>query len=198
MTDRFTGLRFAPELLEQRVLLSFTLSLDYTYDSSGFFTAARRSVLAAAASSLTARLADSFSAITPGGSGSWTVNFTNPSSAAAVAINNPTIPANTVKVYVGARTQPTGQLGEGGPAGWSGSGTQAWFDTINKRGQTTAAGSAPEYTPYVGFISFSSNANWFSGSTISGIGSSQSDFYSAAVHELGHVLGIGTTASWLG
>ncbi|MCS7271413.1 MAG: FG-GAP-like repeat-containing protein, partial [Gemmataceae bacterium] len=47
-----------------------------------------------------------------------------------------------------------------------------------------------------GSIAFDSTRNWYFGTDPAGLRSDQLDFYSAAVHELGHVLGIGTAPQW--
>jgi hypothetical protein len=52
------------------------------------------------------------------------------------------------------------------------------------------------YSTWGGDIEFSSSTNWYYGLTTSGLTSTQTDFYSVALHELGRVLGIGTSSQW--
>ena len=47
-----------------------------------------------------------------------------------------------------------------------------------------------------GSISFDTTMNWHFGLTTSGLASNELDFYSAATHEMGHILGIGTAPQW--
>ena len=62
--------------------------LDYSTDSSGFFSSqARRSTLDAAAASFEARITDTLAAITPGtGPNTYTLSATNPSGGAPIAL----------------------------------------------------------------------------------------------------------------
>src|SRR5690606_37369480 len=53
-----------------------------------------------------------------------------------------------------------------------------------------------DFAPAAGVITFAIDANWHFGPTTSGLSSSESDFLSTALHELGHVLGFGTAASF--
>jgi hypothetical protein len=52
-------------------------------------------------------------------------------------------------------------------------------------------------TLWGGSLSFdTTGTNWFFGTTTSGLGRNQLDFYSVASHELGHLLGFGTAPGW--
>jgi hypothetical protein len=173
---------------------------NYTYDASGFFTAhpAAKDRLNDAAATF-ALLNDNLSAITPGGSNTWSINFQNPGAGGGpgVTINNPTIAANTLTIYVGGRSDLGGsELGMGGPGGFSAGGSTSWLNTIRSRGQSGALNSTPtDFGPWGGAITFKSTANWNYNSTSPTSG--QNDFFSVALHELGHVFGIGTSNSWL-
>src|SRR5262249_30102776 len=78
------------------------IQFDYTYDTGNFFVGHtdRQSLLNAAAAVFESRLTDNLTAITPAGGNTWSINFDNPTTGAAVTLNNPTIPAGVVKVYV--------------------------------------------------------------------------------------------------
>jgi hypothetical protein len=81
--------------------------------------------------------------------------------------------------------------------GYSASGTQSFLDTIKARGQTGALASTPtDFGPWGGSIAFQSTANWHFSNSTTGLESTESDFLSAAIHELCHVLGFGTAPSW--
>ena len=184
-----------------------TLDLDYTYDANEFFSTstangvAARAAMSAAADYYSDRFLDTLSAIVPSGQNTWTPQVSDPSTglSSSITLNtNPTIAQNVIKVYVGGYALPSGQLGFGGPnaAGASGT-TQAWFDTVFGRGQTPANASAPtDYGPWGGSISFSNTANWNFSVISAPTSGSQSDFLSTALHELGHVMGVGTAGSF--
>jgi hypothetical protein len=152
--------------------------------------------LQAAANVLTGRLTDSLSALTPGGQNSWSATFSNPATGSQQSVNNPSVSANTIVIYVGARNLGASTLGLGGFGGFSASGAQSWADLISKRGQTGAP--TTDFGPWGGSISFNNTASWYFDSDPSTVDvpGGQSDFYSVALHELGHVLGIGTATSW--
>ena len=186
-------LDFGAARLEDRTLLTFTISLNYDYDTSGFFnSAARRAILQQAVDTLTGSINESLAAIAPSGTNTWSISFVNPATGATETINNPTIPADTLVIYIGARSLGGNERGFGGPGGYGWSGTQAWGDLVGGRGHVGALLPQPDdFAPWGGSVTFDYTANWFFGATTAGITGSQTDFYSVAIHELGHVLGIG-------
>ncbi len=194
-----------------------TFQFDYTYDTGNFFGSnpQAQTVLNEAASFFSSRLTDTLVAIDPAahsisnnGTDAWTTDVFNPTDpgnpAANITVSNLTIPANTLLIYVGGSTVlSSGQLGEGGPGGWQGTsnGTSptSWFNTLSARGQTGAlAGTPTDFGPWGGFISFNSTATWYfdTDPSTNDVPGGKNDFYSVALHELGHVLGIGTAGSW--
>jgi hypothetical protein len=109
-------------------------------------------------------------------------------------LNNASVGANSVVVYVGGRSDLGGpELGHGGPGGWSGYGSSTWLNTVKTRGQGGVL-SGSDFARWGGAITFSSTAIWNFNSTAPTSG--QNDFLSVAVHELGHVFGVGTADSW--
>ena len=181
-----------------------SIVFDYSYDSSGFFAdAARKNTLNQAGAYLGNRLQDKLTAITSGGPNSFTANFFNPSDpntvASDVSIPNASVAANVIYVYVGASNLGPNTLGIGGHGGGGSSGTQAFVDNAVSRGQSGALAPTPkDFGPWGGSLGFNSTStNWFfdqdtsTAKTFTGF-----DFFSVAVHELGHLLGVGTAASW--
>jgi hypothetical protein len=183
---------------------NLTLDIDYSLDTNGFFNPgtangqAARATLARAAQWHTDRYMDSWSAIVPGGGNTWTARFTHPSSGQAeFTISNMTIPANTMKVFAGARSL-TPEYGKSGPGGYTASsafGDTAFTNAVQYRGQPAAAGAAPtDFGTWGGGLAFDTGANWHFGLDAPPAG--KVDFYSVAIHELAHLLGFGTAASF--
>ncbi len=175
---------------------------NYSYDSNNFFNNTNKGVLESAASYFESILTDDLTAITSGGDNHFNASFSDPSTGDSVTINDYSVAADTIEIFVGARDLGTTTLGEGGPGGYSVSGTSNFVTNAITRGETsTTAGvngsSATDFAPWGGSIAFDIDANWYY-DTDTGTDESFSgyDFYSVALHELGHVLGIGTADSW--
>ncbi len=189
------------EMLEDRTLLSILIQFDYSRDSNNFFGTNPQAqvILQAAADNLTSSLINNLTAIVPGGANTWTAITDDPSNAAQnIEVVNLNVPANTLIVYAGAQNFPSGQLGLGGPGGFQSSGSPAFLTTVATRGQAGADDTpATGFGPWGGSISFAiaPSGGWYFGSDPGQI-AGKNDFYSIATHELGHLLGIGTAASW--
>ncbi|AGA29745.1 Calx-beta domain-containing protein [Singulisphaera acidiphila] len=195
--------RLVPTLgeLEERTLLSLTIKIDYTYDSSNFFdTPAKRNVMEAAANSIGSVLNDNLLAIQASGSNSWMAHFPNPSNGQLSTINNLVVPTNTIVIFVGGRALPAeSEAAEGSSGGFSAQGSQTWLELVSARGQAGALAANPtDFGPWGGSISFDNSGatNWFYGQDTNGLNGSQTDFRTVAEHEIGHVLGVGTSPSW--
>lgn len=184
------------ERLEARQLLTITIHFDYSRDTNGFFTdTARQQVLELAGEMLGSRLDDHLQAIAPSGSNTWSLNATEPSGSGSFVLNNQTIPENTVVVFVGSRD--ISSLAIGGPGGYSASGSSAWLDLVAARGQVGMFDNPEtDFGLWGGSITFDDDANWYFGMSADGLGAGQYDFLSVAIHELGHVFGVGTSEAW--
>ena len=181
---------------------NISFDLDYSYDSGGFFTSDRRTLMSSVASLFESRLADTLSAIAPGGSDHWTIEFYNPADGSLTSVIDPTISLNTVKVYLGGRAMSGGTLGVGGFGGvQSATGGAGFINDISSRGQSGVTGSsatATDFAPWGGSIAFNSSESWYvtADATVTDSFPGVSDFYSVALHEMGHLLGLGTADSW--
>jgi hypothetical protein len=181
--------------------LAITVQFDYRYDTQGFFDPAVNPQGAQARAALEAagavygNLADSLAAIAPGGGDHWLTGFTAPGGGQAV-LEDLAVPADTLLVFVGGRPL-FGVLGfaQNG-AVLAPTGSAAFLDTLAARGQSGALGAVPtDYGPWGGSITFSASAPWhFDLATAPSVGTS--DFFTTAVHELAHLLGIGNAPSW--
>lgn len=192
---RPTG-RSHAEILESRQLLTITFQFDYSRDTNHFFDdTARRQILELAGETIGNRLDDHLLSIAPSGGNTWSLTASNPSGNGSFTLDDQSIPEDTILVFVGARNMSS--LGVGGPGGYSSSGSEAWLDLVAARGQTGML-EVPEsdFGVWGGSITFDNDANWYFGMSADGQGSNQQDFLSVAMHELGHVLGIGTAGSW--
>lgn len=124
---------------------------------------------------------------------SWTPLFTNPDNGAAnTSVSNLSVAANKMILYAGGRDLPGNQVGEAGPG---------LANILLDRGQGTVTGtSATDFATWGGAISFDTLTNgvprnWHFGTqTLPGPG--QVDFLTIAWHELAHVFGFGTAASF--
>ncbi len=163
------------------------IEFDYSFDG-GFFSGAnagRRTTLEQAASAIGDRLQDQLNAATYS-----SLSFVNPQAAGVANLSNVSITANTIRIYAGGESLSGSTLATGGPGGGSGS-----TSALN-RGQTGVG--TTDFAPWGGSITFDNNGtNWFFDTdTSTDEGFSGFDFFSVALHEIGHVLGYGTADSW--
>jgi len=173
-------------------------SFDYSLDS-GFFTTnpAAKTALERAATVYSDRILDQLTDITPGGGNTWTAVFSNPSTMATTTVKDLTIPAGTIKVYVGGANLG-GALGQGGPGGFSGDSNPfdpVFLSNVQFRGQTGASGSSPtDFARWGGTIAFDQGVSW--NFNLNAPATGKNDFLTVATHELAHVLGFGTSPSF--
>lgn len=205
---------------------AINITLDYTYDTTNFFGsgnpsgsvagAQAKASLEAAADYYSDILADTFSAIeTPTQFNSqqfngtvvwsWSLNFANPTTGSNVTLVDPSIAADEYRIYVGARNLSGSTLGEAGPGGfgWSSNPSGGFSEAeINQLNQITnnfssaieTRGEVSGFSRWGGAATFDrDNNDWHYNHESSPSGD---DFFSVAIHELGHVIGLGTSANW--
>lgn len=172
------------EALEAREVPAVLIQVDYSLDT-GFFTRNpnARAVMDRVATELGNSLSADLPALAANGDNTWSATFFSPTTGSMVSVANPTIGANTIRVYVGARAMTGGEAGYASTSGTTSAGSQEWVDTVSARN-------------WGGSIAFDTNRNWFFGQTTAGLTSNKLDFYSVANHELGHVLGLGLSKEW--
>lgn len=188
-------------LLAGPAAANIDIVFDYRYDT-GYFTnnALRKSLLESAASVFESRITDNLGAITSSGGNYFDVNFQNPSTGSTTALTDYSVGANEIVIYIGASNLGSNILGEGGPGGFSAGGSSRFLSSI-QRGQSgylSDSGIDTDFGPWGGTISFNSSfSSWYFDSTLATSNDIAGyDFYSVALHEIGHVLGVGTADSW--
>lgn len=200
-------------VITQPATANIDIVFDYTYDT-GFLTGAnssRQSILEAAAAVFESRLQDELTAITSSGSNQATFAFLNPATpidALPEYVPGASVGHNQIRIYVAGSYSINGGisyvlgagglvLGTGIPGGVEATGDSTFVANANSRGQAGALGPATSQTDvgmWGGSISFglSEHVDWYfdpdPGTTESFTGY---DFYSVALHEIGHVLGFG-------
>lgn len=188
-------------LFATQPLAALTIQIDYTYDTTNFFdTQAKRDAMESVAAFYGNLIQDKLLRIDPDdfSNASWDAYPFHPATGGTIQIQNLVVPEDTIIVYVGARDLGGTTRGVGGPGGWGGSGFDDWFDRISGRGSVAAASSTAieaqtDFALWGGSISFDIDTTWnFSRSqNLTGV-----EFIKVALHEMAHVLGIGTADSW--
>ncbi|MEM9146830.1 MAG: Ig-like domain-containing protein [Pseudomonadota bacterium] len=199
--------------------MSFNISFDYRFDTLGFFdNPDARAALEAAAGVWESVIGDEFENVPAGVS--FFVSHPNTGSSTQVVLEEE---IDDLLIFIGASSSPFGLSGsepaalpEGmcacslcselhaseteaasvlARAGYSGFGASG--DALNARISSNfrGDGAATDFEPYAGVASFNPDFNWHYGieSTPSG---GEFDFLTVAVHEIGHVLGIGTAGAF--
>ncbi len=197
---------------------AFLIEVDYSFDTNNFFdTPAKREAMQAVADRYSRVITSELSAVSPGGtstgtSAGWRVGFTHPGTGASTQISTATsaatdpliggtttaanaygfagLAANQWVLFAGGRPQPAAATGGTG----TGTNFTSTFNDLNgpmHRGviSNTPSNTVGDLPAWGGAISFDTGINWhFDTGTASPFGSV--DFYSIALHEIGHALGL--------
>lgn len=177
-------------------LSALEIEFDYTYDGTGFFAdGTRRQVLEAAGAAWSEKLAGVETPAIPLGTGgnTWTLSFNRPDTNASLGNNNTSLvnkplPANKIIIYVGARPVVYDNFLGYAEFSWSVSGTESWVTSI------TARDTGTRFASFGGAVTFDSDVDWHFDTDPATKESfeGQFDFYTIALHEIGHLLGFTT------
>lgn len=183
-------------------LSALTIQIDYTYDTSNFFnTQERKDAIEAVAKFYGDRIEDNLLRIDPAdfAQASWNARPRHPATGVVINIPDLVVPEDTIIVYVGARELGGTTRGIAGPGGFGASGFSSWFERLRGRGSAAAAFPQEEsnlntdFALWGGSIAFDITTTWNFSLTQNESGT---EFIKIALHEMGHILGIGTADSW--
>ncbi|MGR3458094.1 MAG: hypothetical protein ACU0FO_09340 [Pseudooceanicola nanhaiensis] len=167
--------------------MSFDITFDYRFDSTGFFTdPARRAALEEAGRIWEGIILDEFADVAAG----TTFTIDDPSQGGTTRTVTLDAAIDDLLIFVGAEDLP-GPLGLGGYDG-----TDARGDIFSARVTSDFRGQGPatDFEPWVGTVTFDTSASW--GFSLAGPEAGRSDFLTVALHEIGHVLGVGTAPAF--
>jgi hypothetical protein len=184
---------------------AINIQFDYTYDSAGYFGSPTsptpaRSVLEFAGRAFQP-FTDTLAPIQPGGNNNWTAVFTNPSQGGDAFRSNLIVPADTVIVFVGTRDLGGETLGEGGLGRTQFSipgSSPSFINSVFTRNQGSAEQDFAGWGGHLIFDTLTTAGgprNWHFDLNAAPPANAH-DFYSAAAHELAHVLGFGTSTAF--
>ena len=166
--------------------MSFDITLDYRFDSSGFFNDPdRRAALEAAANAFETVISDDFNALPVG----LTFTITNPSDGFTQETVTITEEVDDLIIFVAGRNLNV--LGFAGPDGYSANG-DIYSSRISENFRNT--GPVTDFEPWAGTVVFDQNTAW--NFDLAGPQEGQNDFISVAIHEIAHVLGFGTSPAF--
>ena len=163
------------------------IKFDYTYDNGFFNDPERREVLSYAAQLWSEIIGDDFDAI-PAGS---TFEIRHPSQSDETLEVTLKEDIDDLLIYVGARNISGSTLGLGGPSGYSLVGDKyALRISDDFRNQ----GATENFEPWAGVLTFDDDVTW--NSSLEEPEPGENDLLTVALHEIGHVLGIGTASTF--
>lgn len=180
---------------------SFNIEFDYRFDDRGFFdNPVRRNALEAAADIWENLIQDEFPNV-PAGT-QFSIN--NPQNGAQSPLITLEEPIDDLLIFIGAQSPPFGDSGSAlARGGFSGVDASGEFFASRISSDFQGTGPVTNFEPWAGNISFDPSPNLSDGTraecffdatpeTSNDIPNGSIDFIGTALHEIGHVLGIGS------
>ena len=168
---------------------TFSIHFDYRFDSTGFFDDPdRRGALEEAASIWESIIFDEFDDVQTG----IEFEIVDPSDGITTRLISVENVIDDITIFVGARNLGESTLALAGPSGFSAEG-----DIFSARISSDFRGSGrpvTDFEPWAGILTFNNGTNW--SFSIDEVSQSAFDFISVALHEIGHVLGLTTSATF--
>ncbi|MEQ9695215.1 matrixin family metalloprotease [Shimia sp. SDUM112013] len=164
--------------------MGFNIEFDYRFDSNGFFDSqAARDALERAGEIWEGFIQDEFDDVAPG----QTFSIRNPSNSSVRETIVLDRPIDDLLVFVGSEELGGNTLGRGGF-----SGTDIGGDIYDTRIDNDYRGTGPvtNFEPWVGVMRFDISSDW--SFALDAPQAGQFDFITVALHEIGHILGLGT------
>lgn len=177
---------------ESRTPTSFRIAIDYRFDQKSLFSAERRLPLEAAARHWETLIASDFAPVPPG----IPLRSRPPEDMDAPGIEfTLDYPIDDLAILGGFSSLdgPGQRLALSGSSFTPELGNATLLAALDRRYHGNP------FQPWIASIGFDDSEDWYfdpTPDTNSDIPSTQSDFMSTALHELGHVLGIGSSAAW--
>ena len=170
--------------------MTFNIEFDYRFDTEGFFTEEKKEVLEAAASLWSSYIRDEFPDVSlntvevPIASISATsdTEFTINSEVQTVTLDEP-IDDILIFAYSIDFPEDSTTIANGGP-----------FASFTQGSELDERYNGDDFQPWLGVIYFDTDANFYLDSTpfSNDVPEDQKDFFSVALHEIGHILGFGS------
>jgi hypothetical protein len=192
------GTLFVLLLLHPQPAAAINFVFDYSYAGGTFLTDPTVQALLNSAAAQYTPFTDNLARIDPadfGAPNTWSARIEDPTTGSyPTDIVDLVVPEDTLIIYVGAMELGGTTAGSAAPGGWTiAYSDPAWLDTVDFRGQTGEP-TGTDYGPWGGYISFDTTTNWNLAAGLPAF--DEVDFLSVAVHELGHIMGIGPSPSW--
>lgn len=180
------------EAVEARQLLA--VDIEFIYLGDFFDVPERRVALELAAQVLESRLDEPMSEIDPSAPGdSWNARYWHPETGEIFEHSNLRVAENQFIVFAGGRDLEGDRAGRGGP----GDDTDLMGSNSFKRDVTRRDNLFDsDFSSWGGSIVFDNEPVWHYGVSTQDLERDERDFFSVAIHELGHALGIGTSDAW--